>query len=72
MKTEEEVAELWDGIVNDDREEIKDAIGDVIVTLVIQAKMWDLDINECVEQAYSVISKRKGKMVNGLFVKENG
>jgi len=30
-----------------------------------------LDIEDCIESAYDVISKRKGKMINGTFVKDN-
>jgi hypothetical protein len=40
------------------------------VTLIIQAKMQGLDLNECLGSAYNVISKRTGKMVNGTFVKD--
>ena len=67
----EEVGELQDGIIKGDREEVKDAIGDVVVTLIMQTKAWDLTLIECVQQAYDVISKRKGEMIDGLFVKES-
>lgn len=70
-KTQEEVDELLEGIQHEDRELIKDAIGDVMVTLIIQAEMWDLSPLECLEHAYNVISKRKGKMLRGVFVKES-
>lgn len=50
--------------------EIKDAIGDIIVTLIIQAKMQDVTIEECLESVYGIISKRTGKMVDGVFVKD--
>jgi NTP pyrophosphatase (non-canonical NTP hydrolase) len=49
--------------------EIKDAIGDIMVTLMIQAKMQGLDPLECLETVYNIISKRTGKMVDGVFVK---
>jgi NTP pyrophosphatase (non-canonical NTP hydrolase) len=58
-------------ILNEDRAEIKDAIGDIIVTIIIQAKMQGLTIEECLQSAYDVISKRTGKMVNGQFIKDN-
>lgn len=70
MKTQEEVLELCNAIIDDDKDEIKDAIGDIIVTLIIQAKMQGLTIEECLNSAYDVISKRTGKMVNGQFVKD--
>ena len=72
MKTQEELTELCNAILNDDKEEIKDAIGDIVVTLIIQAKMQGLTIEECLNAAYDVISKRTGQMVNGQFVKDNG
>ena len=70
MKTQEELTELCNAIIDDDKEEIKDAIGDIIVTLIIQAKMQSMTIEECLNAAYDVISKRTGKMVNGQFVKD--
>ena len=70
VKTQEELTELIDAILNDDKEEIIDAIGDIMVTLIVQAKMQGVTIEYCTESAYNVIKNRKGKMVNGLFVKE--
>jgi len=51
-------------------EEIKDALGDILVTIIIQAEMQGLNLLECLESAYNVISKRTGKMVDGTFVKD--
>jgi NTP pyrophosphatase (non-canonical NTP hydrolase) len=50
--------------------EIKDAIGDIIVTLCIQAEMQGLHITDCIAAAYDEIKNRKGEMRNGKFVKE--
>lgn len=69
-KTCEEVAELDDAILTDNREEAIDAIGDIVVTLIMQCSAWDTTLEECIQQAYDVISKRTGKMVNGQFVKD--
>lgn len=69
-KTQEEVNELLDGIKKEDLDEIKDAVGDIFVTLVMQTKAWNLSMNECVQSAYDVISQRTGKMVNGQFIKD--
>jgi NTP pyrophosphatase (non-canonical NTP hydrolase) len=69
-KTLEECGELLHAIGAKDADEIKDAIGDIIVTLVIQAEMNGLTINECLQSAYDVIKDRKGKMINGQFVKD--
>jgi NTP pyrophosphatase (non-canonical NTP hydrolase) len=70
-KTLEETNELICAILNEDSHEIKDAIGDIIVTIIIQAKMQGLTIEECLQSAYDVISKRTGKMMNGQFIKDN-
>ena len=70
MKTQEEVTELCNAILNNDRNEIIDALGDIMVTIIIQAKMQNLKLEECLESAYNVISKRTGKMINGQFVKD--
>jgi NTP pyrophosphatase (non-canonical NTP hydrolase) len=69
-KTLEECQELICAILNEDREEIKLELGDVLVTLIIQAKMQNITIEECLQGAYDVISKRTGKMINGQFIKD--
>ena len=70
MKTQEEVSELCNAILDDNRDEIKDAIGDIMVTLIIQCKMQGMDLQDCLESAYNVIKNRTGKMVDGMFVKD--
>jgi NTP pyrophosphatase (non-canonical NTP hydrolase) len=70
MKTWEETDELITAIENDDREEVIDALGDILVTIIIQAEMQGLSLESCLESAYNVISKRTGKMVNGQFQKD--
>lgn len=70
LKTLEEVTELFEAIENNDKEEIIDALGDILVTIIIQAEMQGLKLTDCLESAYNVISKRNGKMINGTFVKE--
>lgn len=69
-KTHEEVLELISAIDEDNREEIIDALGDILVTIIIQAEMQGLKLEECLESAYNVISKRTGQMKNGTFVKD--
>lgn len=69
-KTMEECQELIDAIQDDNRDEIADALGDILVTIIIQAKMQNMSLLECLEGAYNVITKRTGKMVNGQFVKD--
>ena len=50
--------------------EIQDALGDVLVTLIIQAEMQSLNLVDCLEVAYGVINKRTGVMRDGIFVKD--
>jgi NTP pyrophosphatase (non-canonical NTP hydrolase) len=69
-KTEEEVRELSMAIIGNDRDEIVDALGDILVTIIIQAEMQGLSLESCLESAYNVIAKRTGKMVDGQFVKD--
>ena len=71
-KTWEETDELITAIEKDDRAEVIDALGDILVTIIIQAEMQGLKLTDCLESAYNVIAKRTGKMVDGQFVKDNG
>jgi NTP pyrophosphatase (non-canonical NTP hydrolase) len=70
-KTREEVDELGDGIMKGNRDEVKDAIGDILVTLVNVSFYYDLCLEECWGQAWDDIKDRKGKMINGVFCKES-
>jgi len=70
-KTLEEIEELSDAIDDNDLPEIKDAIGDTAVTPILLAERYGLTFEECLEWAYSIISQRTGKMVDGVFVKTN-
>jgi len=70
VKLQEEAGELAKALLKRDHEEIVDAIGDIVVVLTNLAHLEGFKIEECVESAYEVISKRTGKMVNGTFVKD--
>jgi NTP pyrophosphatase (non-canonical NTP hydrolase) len=71
-KTVEEACELLVAIAKNDKAEIADAIGDVMVTLVNVGVLCDLDLRQCFYNAYKVIEPRKGFMnKNGVFVKES-
>lgn len=69
LKVSEEFGEIAAAMARGQYEELKDAIGDTIVTLIILSQQHGLTVEECLAQAYGVISKRTGKMVNGVFVK---
>jgi NTP pyrophosphatase (non-canonical NTP hydrolase) len=76
LKLIEEAGELSRSVLNNDKNEIIDAIGDCVVVLTSIAKLAEQHFNEeitiesCVNIAYHVIAKRKGQMQNGTFVKE--
>lgn len=70
IKLREEVQELADAIANDDDSEISDAIGDCFVVLTIIALQKDFFIEDCIESAYQQIKDRKGKMIEGIFIKD--
>lgn len=70
LKVIEEIGEVADALAKNKPGELKDGIGDVIVTLIILAQQNGLTIEECLEVAYNEIKNREGKMVNGVFVKK--
>jgi len=70
IKLMEETGEIGRAILKNDTDEIIDGIGDAVVVLTNLAELVGVPIEECIQTAYDVISKRKGKMINGTFVKE--
>lgn len=71
IKTLEEVTELLSALHRGDREEMIDAYGDVITTLVIGAALADVDLTRCLQAAYDQIKDRRGTLrADGVFVKE--
>jgi NTP pyrophosphatase (non-canonical NTP hydrolase) len=69
VKLQEEAGELAKALLNKDKLETIDAIGDMVVVLTNLAHLEGLKIEECISSAYNVIKSRQGKMVNGTFVK---
>lgn len=69
-KVVEEVFELKEEMIQNNKKNTKLEFGDVIVTLIILSKQLNIDFVECLEMAYDKISKRKGKTIDGTFVKE--
>lgn len=47
-----------------------DALGDMYVVMVQVAMQHGVSIEYCIHTAYNEIKDRKGKMINGVFVKE--
>lgn len=69
LKVMEEVGETAASIARGDKNLIKDGIGDSFVTLIILSYQAGLDPRDCLEAAWTEIMDRKGKTVNGIFIK---
>ena len=69
-KTVEELGELSSAYSRNNKEMMIDSLGDTAVCLINLATQMGLDFNECLEHAYNEIKDRKGKTVNGVFVKD--
>jgi len=64
----QEVGELSDNVCKG--RDVTDDIGDCIVVLINIAERNGLSLQECMQEAYDDIKDRKGRMVDGIFVKE--
>lgn len=82
-KTQEELDELkaalvlhetlpdsFSGAGRTPMEEAIDAYGDILVTLQVGAHLAGIELKDALQVALKEISKRRGKVVQGLFVKE--
>ena len=69
IKAVSEMGELANAINKNNRDDIKDGIGDVIVCLNNIAYMYNTDIEDCLEVAWNSIKDRQGVMHNGVFIK---
>ena len=70
VKLFEECTELLEAYNNGDHEAMQDAVGDITVVLIGFCLQRGFNFLECLEVAYDEIKDRKGKVVNGIFVKE--
>lgn len=70
IKLMEEAGELAQALLKENDAEIYDAIGDMVIVLTNLARLEGVKIEDCIQDAYNEISDRKGKMINGTFVKE--
>ena len=68
MKLIQEAGELSDSICKG--KDIRDDIGDIMVVLINIMERNGLSLTECLDVAYNDIKDRRGKMVDGVFVKE--
>ena len=70
LKVLEEVGETAGAMLKKKDIEIVDGLGDSFVTLIILCYQLGLEPKECLESAWNEIKDRKGKTVNGTFIRE--
>jgi len=70
LKVIEEVGELAGSIAKQNESDTVDAIGDVLVTVIILAEQMGLSAMQCLGEAYNEIAERTGKTVDGVFIKD--
>ena len=70
IKLVEEVGELANAILKDNKAEQIDALGDIQIVLNILAEQLGFDLDECLKSAYEEIKNRTGKTINGTFIKD--
>jgi len=68
LKLAQELGELSDSVCKG--EDIKDDIGDMLVVMLNIAERNGVILAECLSEAWDDIKDRKGKMVDGIFIKE--
>jgi uncharacterized protein YabN with tetrapyrrole methylase and pyrophosphatase domain len=64
-----ELGELSDSVCKGN--DIRDDLGDMMVVMINIMKRNNITMNECLTVAYNDIKDRKGKMIDGIFVKES-
>ena len=70
-KAQTEMGELFDATMKNNKEDIVDAVGDVVVCLINYCALQDLNLVDCLEVAYDQIKHRKGMLLpSGVFQKE--
>jgi len=68
LKLAQELGELSDSVCKG--KDISDDIGDMLVVMVNIAERNNLTLTHCLQEAWIDIKDRKGKMIDGIFVKE--
>jgi len=69
LKLMQELGELSDSVCK--KKDVKDDIGDMLVILINIAERNNTTLKECMSVAWEDIKDRKGKMIDGIFVKES-
>jgi NTP pyrophosphatase (non-canonical NTP hydrolase) len=70
IKVIEEVGETASAILKDDIDAVADGIGDSLVTLIILSIQMGYHPEYCLNKAWEEIKDRKGKTINGTFIKD--
>ena len=68
LKLLQEMGELSDNVCKGN--DIRDDLGDMMVVMINIMKRNNITMEECLQVAYDDIKDRKGKMIDGIFVKE--
>ncbi|PTF65050.1 hypothetical protein BUY10_00080 [Staphylococcus chromogenes] len=71
LKVWEESGEIAKAMSRNRIDELKDGIGDTVVTLIILAQQHDWTLEECLQYAYDEIKDRTGETRNGTFIKSD-
>lgn len=71
IKLLEEFGELARGLLKNDQEIIVDSLGDMLVVLIILHQQLGYTLNGTLHVAWNEIKNRKGKTIDGVFVKES-
>ena len=68
LKLIQEMGELSDNVCKGN--DIRDDLGDMLVVMINIMKRNNITMEECLAVAYMDIKDRKGRMIDGIFVKE--
>ena len=66
----EELGELAEGHNKQNDDQVVDSLGDMFVVMTIYCLQRGISLSECINEAVETIKDRKGKTVNGVFIKD--
>jgi NTP pyrophosphatase (non-canonical NTP hydrolase) len=69
IKLQEEVGELSKAVLFKSKEEIDDAIGDIVIVLTSLSYFNGSSLSDNIDRAFEIVNKRQGEMRGGNFVK---
>ena len=70
LKVLEEIGETAGALLKNENQKVIDGIGDSFVTLIILCYQLGLEPKECLKTAWDEIKNRKGKTINGIFIRK--